>query len=135
MLWYMIASRLSQARIVTHTQACVCQYRKCLYIHTYINTLIKKWAYFTIREKSWNSMPFLLIIAEASKQQKENSTEGFHGNIKALGCFLSMIFCVHSIRVYPAIFGLSLLWTTSVVHDVNCITFLHAWPTYIHTDS
>ena len=42
-------------------------------------------------------MPFLLIIAGASKQHKKMPQKVFHVNIKALGYFLGMV-CVHSIR-------------------------------------
>ena len=42
-------------------------------------------------------IPFLLIIGGASKQHKNDATEGFHQNTKALGICLAMD-CVHSIR-------------------------------------
>ena len=61
------------------------------------NNKIEKWAYFIISEKSWNSMPFLLIIAVASKQHKRMPQKVFHANMKALGYFLGMV-CVRSIR-------------------------------------
>ena len=45
-------------------------------------------------------MPFLLIIAGASKQHKRMPQKVFHANIKALGCFLGMV-CVRFIRGFP----------------------------------
>ena len=42
-------------------------------------------------------MPFLLIIAGASKQHNRMPQKVFHANIKALGYFLGMV-CVRSIR-------------------------------------
>ena len=65
--------------------------------------------------KSWNPMPFLQIIAGASKQYKRMS-QVFYRDVKALGSFSGM-FCVHSSRVFPRIFSWSLLWTTRLVHD------------------
>ena len=64
------------------------------------NNKMEKWAYFTISEKSCNSMPFLLIIAGASKQHKRMPQKVFHANIKAIGYFLGMV-CVRSIRDFP----------------------------------
>ena len=68
-------------------------------------------------------MPFLLIIAGASKQHNRMPQKVFHANIKALGYFLGMV-CVRSIRDFPWISGRSLLWTTSVVHD-NLFMYLY----------
>ena len=45
-------------------------------------------------------MPFLIIIAGASKQHKRMPQKVFHANIKALGYFLGMV-CVRSIRDFP----------------------------------
>ena len=39
-------------------------------------------------------MPFLLIIAGASKQHKRMPQKVFHANIKALGYFLAWFVCV-----------------------------------------
>ena len=40
----------------------------------------------------------------------------FYHNAQAVSCFLSIV-CVHSIRGFPSIFGQSLLWSISMVHD------------------
>ena len=64
---------------------------------------MEKWTYFTINEKSWNSMPFLLIIAGASKQHKRMPQKVFHANMKALGYFLDTV-CVRSIRGFSVNF-------------------------------
>ena len=45
-------------------------------------------------------MPFLLIIAGASKQHKMMPQKVFHANIKALGYFVGVV-CVCSIRGFP----------------------------------
>ena len=55
---------------------------------------MEKWAYFTIRQKSWNSMPFLLIIGRASKQYKRMPQKVFHQNTKVFGGFLAWFVCV-----------------------------------------
>ena len=44
--------------------------------------------------KSWNSIPFLSIIAGTSKQHKRMPHKVFHGNIKALGCFKAWFVCI-----------------------------------------
>ena len=44
------------------------------------NNKMEKWAYFTISQKSRNSMPSLLIIGGASKQHKRMPKKVFHHN-------------------------------------------------------
>ena len=58
---------------------------------------MEKWTYFTIHQKSLNSISFLLIIGRTSKQHKGMPQNVFHQITKALGKLLGMV-CVHSIR-------------------------------------
>ena len=60
---------------------------------------------------------FLIIIAKSIKQQKSMPQKRFLSQYKALGCFNGIVY-VPSIRVFLRISGWSLLWITSLVHDM-----------------
>ena len=81
-------------------------------------------------------MPFLLIIAEASKQHKRTPQQVFPCNIKALHCFYGMV-CVHSIRGFLEFpvdpYYEPLAWFT--IKGLNIIYFLNLLHMYISCQS
>ena len=78
------------------------------------NNKMKKWANFTIREKSWNSIPFLSTITGASKQHKGMPQKVFHGNVKAWCCFKAWLLC-NLLGFFPEFVVDPIMWTTSMV--------------------